>query len=156
MIEICTFKQAFQLYQSNQLAFAVVQDIAYTLISACDDISPNVDSYIDINTDNLKWLSGQLYAEFSFSQYLGGSAHICKSESDLINIKAFDQAWADKHGDWPNVTDQPMIWDLCHALDSEWAVFSYIWNNAGGNVYYVPKSLWSAARVEEHLTINQN
>ena len=156
MIEICNFKEAFQLYQSNQLALIVVQDIAYTLMSACADMPPNVHSYADINSDNLKWLSGQLSAEFSFSEYLGGNAFVCESESDLTNIKAFDQAWADKHGDWPNVTDQPMVWDVCHTLDYEWAVFSYIFNNAGGNVFYVPKFLWQVARVSEHFLMNNS
>lgn len=155
MVEISSFKHAFQLYQSNQLALPIVQNIAYLLMNICDDHPPNVHSYTDINADNLKWLSGQLSAEFSFSEYLGGDAYVCESEADLISIKAFDQAWADKHGDWPNVTDQPMVWDVCHTLDDTWAVFCCIWNNAGGPVYYVPKSLWSQARVEEHLAINQ-
>jgi len=154
VIEINCFKQAFQLYQANRIALPVVQDIAYTLMRACDDIPPNVHSSTDINIDNLKWLSGQLSAEFSFNEYLGGNAYICESEADLTSIKAFDQAWADKHGEWPNVTDQPMVWDVCHTLDSEWVVFSYIWSNAGGNVYYVPKSLWKVGRVSEHLLIN--
>lgn len=156
MIEIFNFKQAFQLYQSNQTSLVVVQDIAFMLMSACADMPSNVHSYTDINSDNLKWLSGQLYAEFSFSEYLGGNNFICESESDLTQITAFDQDWADKHGDWPNVTDQPMVWDLCHRLDSEWVVFSYIWNNAGGSIYYVPKSLWRKARVSEHLLINND
>ncbi|WP_229007890.1 hypothetical protein [Methylophilus sp. Leaf408] len=156
MIEICNFKEAFQLYQTNQLAFPVVQDIAYLLMNVCDDHPPNVHSYTDINAENLKWLSGQQYAEFSFNEYLGGDAYICESESDLKSIKGFDPAWADKHEEWPNVTDQPMIFDVCHKLDSEWAVFCFIWNNAGGSTYYVPESLWSAARVEEHLAMNQS
>lgn len=154
MVEISSFKQAFQLYKSNQIALPVVQDIAYTLMSACDDIPPNVHSSTDINTDNLKWLSGQLSAEFSFNEYLGGNAHICESEPDLTNIKAFDQDWADAHGDWPNVTDQPMVWDICHQLNEGYVAFCYIWNNAGGPVYYVPSYLWEIARVSEHLLIN--
>lgn len=155
MVEMSNFKQAFQLYETRQLALAVIQDIAYLLMSVCDDHPPNVHSSRDINADNLKRLSCQLAAEFSFNEYLGGDAFVCESESDLTNVVAFDPAWAEKHGDWPNVTDQPMVWDVCYALDYEWAVFSCIWNNAGGNVYYVPKSLWTAARVEEHLAINQ-
>ena len=156
MIEILNFKQAFQLHQTNKIALIVLQDVAYMLMRACDDNPPNVHSCSDINTDHLKWLSDQLSADFSFSEYLGGSIYICESESDLINIKSFDQAWADKHGDWPNVTDQPMVWDVCYALDSEWAVFSYIWNNAGGNVFYVPEFLWQVARVSEHLLMNNS
>lgn len=155
MIEICNFKQAFQLYQTNQLAFSIIQDIAYTLMSACDDIPPNVHSSTDINTDNLIWLSGQITAEFSFNEYLGGDAYICESEADLTSIKGFDPAWAEKHGDWPNVTDKPMVWDVCCMLDDSYVTFCCIWNNAGGPVYYVPKLLWSAAKVEEHLAINQ-
>lgn len=155
MVEIDSFKQAFQLYQSNQLALPVIQDIAFLLMNICDCHPLNVHSSTDINTDNLKWLSGQLSAEFSFNEYLGGDAYICESEADLNHIAGFDQSFADRHGRWPSVIDQPMSWDVCHKLDSEWAVFCCIWNNAGGPVYYVPKSLWTQARVEEHLAINQ-
>lgn len=154
MVEISSFKEAFQLYQTNQLPRVVIQNLAYILMSACEDIPPNVQSDTDINTDNLLWLANQLSAEFNFHEYLGGNAYICESAFDLTNIKAFDPVWADVHGEWPDVTDQPMVWDVCYTLDDHWAVFCCIWNNAGGDTYYVPSALWQQARLAEHLALN--
>lgn len=150
MVEITCFKQAYQLQHANQLSFAVIQHLAYMFMSACDHIPPNVHGYTDINIDNLAWQANQLSAEFRFNEYLGGNVYICESEADLTEIVAFDQEWANQHGRWPNVTDKPMVWDLCLALNSEWAVFGYCWNNAGGDVFYIHNSLWAKARVNEH------
>lgn len=154
MVEINSFKQAFQLYQSSQLSLAVTQHLAFMLMNACDAIPPNFHGYTDINTGNLTWLANQLAAEFSFDEYLGGNVYICEFESDLLAIVAFDQDWADQYGRWPNVTDKPLVWDLCLVLNDEWAVFGYCWNNAGGAVYYIPRSLWERARVGEHKEVN--
>lgn len=154
MIEINCIKQAYQLYQSNQLPLIVIQDIAFMFMGACHDIPPNVSTYTDINSDNLIWLSDQLSAEFSFNEFLGGNAYICETESDLTAIVAYDQDWFVQYGRWPNVTDKPMIWDVFNTLNAEWAIFGYCWNNAGGKVFYVPECLWHIARVSEHLLIN--
>lgn len=154
MIEISSYKQAYQFHQSNRIPLVILQDIAFMLMNACQDIPPNVSTCSDINHDNLKWLSGQLAAEFNFNEYLGGSAFICESESELSCIKAFDQDWANDYGEWPNVTNKPIVWDVFYILNDDWAVFAYLWNNAGGDIYYVPKSLWQQARVDEHRQLN--
>jgi hypothetical protein len=57
-----------------------------------------------------------------------------------------------------------MSWDQCAYLaekdgepeespekTGEWAVFLLCWNDAGGNVFYVPRYLWLAGRVAEHV-----
>lgn len=154
MVEINSFKQAYQRYLGKNLPLPILQDIAFMLMSACQDIPPNVSTYTDINPDNLIWLSGQLSAEFSFDEYLGGHAYICELEADLLAIKGYDSDWFNQHGEWPNVTDKAMRWDVCQLLNDDWAVFAYCWNNAGGNVFYVPQSLWRQAKVSEHLQIN--
>lgn len=154
MIEINCIKQAHQLYQSNQLPLIVIQDIAFMFMGACQDIPPNVITYTDIDSDNLIRLSAQLSAEFSFNEFLGGNAYICETESDLTAIVAYDQDWFVQYGRWPNVTDKPMIWDVCNALNIEWAVFAYCWNNTGGKFFYVPKNLWDKAKVSEHLLMS--
>ncbi|SDK53403.1 hypothetical protein SAMN05192566_1557 [Methylophilus rhizosphaerae] len=154
MVEINSFKQAHQLYKTNQFPLVAIQYLAFMFMNACQDIPPNISTYTDINTDSLTWLSGQLSAKFSFNEYLGGDAFICESETDLTAIVAFDQEWADQHGRWPNVTDKHLAWDICTILHSDWAVFGYCWNNAGGDIYYIPKSLWAKARVNEHRELS--
>lgn len=155
MIEINRYTQAYQFHQSNRLPFAILQDIAFMLMSAWQPLNPNLaDKPSEINNAQLAWLSVQESAEFSFSEYLGGDVYICETESELSSIKAFDPEWADEHGEWPDVTDKAVVWDVCHKLNDEWAVFCCIWNNAGGDTYYVPSSLWQQARLDEHLELN--
>jgi hypothetical protein len=155
MIEISSYRQAYQFHQLNRLPFAILQDIAFMLMSAWQPLNPNLaDKPSEINNAQLAWLSVQESAEFSFNQYLGGDVCICESESDLTSIKAFDPDWANEYGEWPDVTYQSMVWDVCHKLDEEWAVFCCIWNNAGGNTYYVPSTLWQHARLDEHSERN--
>ncbi|MBV5337674.1 MAG: hypothetical protein J0653_06970, partial [Deltaproteobacteria bacterium] len=85
-----------------------------------------------------------------------GKVFICENEVDLKQIVGINMAWAKTHdGKWPSVTDLPMAWDSCSYLeeksgDPEWVLFLICWNDAGGPVYYVPKTLWQAARVDEH------
>jgi hypothetical protein len=155
MIEISNFKQAYLRFESNPLLLPIVQDLAYLVINICDPQNPpTVNSASTITTQHLQWLSNQEAAELSFDAYMGGNAYICESESELSSIKSFDPAWADEYGEWPDVTDQPMVWDVCHKLNEEWAVFCCIWNNAGGDLYYVPSFLWQQARLDEHTELN--
>jgi len=155
MIEISNFKQAYLRFQSNPLLLPIVQDLAYLVINICEPHNPpTVNSPYELTGEHLQWLSNQEAAEFSFNAYMGGNAYICESESELSSIKAFDPAWADEYGEWPDVTDQPMVWDVCHKLNEEWAVFCCIWNNAGSDIYYVPSFLWQQARLDEHSELS--
>lgn len=55
----------------------------------------------------------------------------------------------------------PMSWDCCAYLAEAigampyWGQFLLCSNNAGGDVYYVPKELRELARVEEHMTATE-
>lgn len=155
MIEISSYKQAYQFHQANRIPFVILQDIAFMLMNACDPLKPQiVKNASEISIEQLAQLSAHESAEYSLNAYLGGNVYICEAESELSSIKAFDQEWADEHGDWPDVTDKPMVWDVFYLLVEEWAVFAYLWNNAGGDTYYVPKSLWQEARISEHRQLN--
>jgi hypothetical protein len=155
MIEISSYTQGYQFHKSNKLPLSILQDIAYLLMNVWQPLGPPFAAKpSEITIEQLDWLSVQESAEFSFNEYLGGNVYICESESELSSIKAFDPAWADEYGEWPDVTDKPMVWDVCHKLNEEWAVFCCIWNNAGGDTYYVPSSLWQQARLDEHLELN--
>jgi hypothetical protein len=92
-----------------------------------------------------------------YNEYLGGYVFLCETELDLLHVLGCDFEWAKAHnGNWPNVTDVAMSWDDCRYLeevkgDPQWVIFVLCWNNAGGPVYYVPKHLWTQARVNEHI-----
>ncbi|MDP8567411.1 hypothetical protein [Methylophilus aquaticus] len=155
MIEISTYKQAYQFHQVNSISLVILQDIAFTLMNACDPLNPQVfNNSSELTIEQLDSLATLEAADFSFNAYLGGDVYICESESELSSIKAFDPQWADEHGEWPDVTDKPIVWDVFYLLNNEWAVFAYLWNNAGGDTFYVPKTLWQQARVAEHRQLS--
>jgi hypothetical protein len=74
-------------------------------------------------------------------------------------IEGVDFEFAENNGGrWPNVTELPMSWDCCDYVNSNittgWAIFLLCSNNAGGNIYYVPQKLWTAARLAEHMEVH--
>ncbi len=124
------------------------------MLDICDN--PHANS-MDITQSDIAWILEQEEASQSYDVLLGGNVYICETAADLLEIQGCELDWAEAHdGGWPNVTDKPMIWDVCEYLDEptgepEWVIFLLCWNNAGGPVYYVPKHLWEQARVSEHM-----
>lgn len=162
MIEIHNFNEAHQQYQSGTLPYRLLQDQAAIMLGICSNPHPAVLNALDITDDDINWLLQQEESAFSYSEYLGGNVYVCEVEADLLEINGCDFEWAETHdGVWPNVTDIAMSWDNCSYLsestgESQWVIFLLCWNNAGGHVYYVPKHLWQAARVTEHIAATEN
>ncbi|MDI1308621.1 MAG: hypothetical protein PSV17_04200 [Methylotenera sp.] len=163
MITSHHFKETYQQYQQDLIPFRLLQEQAIVMLGLCSNTSCSpVDSPLTINNDHLHWLLLQPEAAYDYSEYLGGYMYVCESEDDLKQIVGCDFEWAETHdGAWPNVTDLPMVWDSCCYLPEAtseplWAMFLMCWNNAGGSVYYVPKHLWKAARVTEHIELTNN
>lgn len=161
MIEIHNFYEAHQSYQSGVIPYRLLQDQAAVMLGICSNPHPTIANAIDIINDDINWLFQQEESAFSYSDYLGGNVYVCDSEADLKQIQGCDFEWAETHGSWPNVTDMVMSWDSCDYLqelegEPQWVVFLLCWNNAGGPVYYVPKELWQAARVIEHIAATEN
>lgn len=161
MITIHNFNEAFQHYQSGVIPYRLLQDQAAVMLGICSNPHPAVANALDITSDNISWLLQQDEATFSYSDNLGGNVYVCEVETDLKQIQGCDFEWAETHGVWPNVTDMPMSWDSCDYLqelegEPQWVIFLLCWNNAGGHVYYVPKHLWQAARVTEHIAATDN
>lgn len=149
MIEISCLKDAFKLYQTNQIDLSVLQDIALIFMQAVSPDNPPISNQAsDLDENALSWLATQESASYAFDDYLGGNAYLCETEADLLQITAFDQAWFDAHNRWPNITDKQINWDVFQVINNAWLVIAYCWNNAGGNVYYIPKSIWSFAKIE--------
>lgn len=162
MIEIDNFNEAHQQFQSGLIPYRLLQDQAAVMLGICNNSHPTIANALDITNDDINWLLVQEEASFSYSDYLGGNVYVCEVETDLKKIQGCDFEWAETHGGvWPNVTDIPMSWDSCDYLpesagEPQWVIFLLCWNNAGGPVYYVPKLLWQAARVIEHIAATEN
>lgn len=158
MITLHDFKQAYQQYHQGHFQFRLIQEQAAILINLCDSPEYTFNAPQDISHAAIQWLLNQEQAAFDYQLYFGGYMHVCESEQDLKQIKGCDFAWAEAHGDWPNVTDLAMSWDVCSYLperdgDPQWVQFNMCWNNAGGDTYFVHKHLWAAARIHEHIAL---
>jgi hypothetical protein len=157
MISLHHFNEAHRHYQDGLIPFRLLQDQAAVMIGICRIPHPGVINALDISESDIQWLLQQEEAGEDYSDFLGGYVHVCETEADLKEINGCDLQWAEAQGGrWPNVTDIPMSWDNCGYLDEpsgdpQWVIFLLCWNDAGGPVYYVPKHIWLAARVAEHI-----
>jgi hypothetical protein len=153
MITIRNFNEAYQLYQHQTIPFRLLQEQAVVMLGIC---GKSTDA-LSITHQDIQWLIQQPDSAMSYIDLLGGDMHVCEHASDLKHIGGCDDDWAETHnGDWPNVTDMSLSWDVCCYLEEtegepQWVMFLFCWNNAGGPVYYVPKHMWGAARVTEHI-----
>lgn len=157
MIVIHTFIEAHQLYRQGRIPYRLLQDQAFALIGMGTAKHPVVTDALDISEADIDWLLRQPEASMDYSDHLGGYVDVCETEADLLQIQGCDFDFAEAHdGRWPNVTDMPLGWDACDYVkessgEPQWVVFLLCWNDAGGPIYYAPRSLWQQARVEEHI-----
>ena len=157
MITISRFIDAYRSYQQRRCPYRLLQDQAAVLIGICRNTYRPIADALEVTDADIAWLLQQPEAADAYADLLGGNVHICETADDLKQIVGMDMDWANSHGSqWPNVTDQPMSWDSCTYLaeysgEPQWAMFLLCWNDAGGPAYYVPKKLWDAARVAEHM-----
>lgn len=161
MIVIRNFKEAHHLSLQGRIPLRLVQDQALVLMGASPRPGRHINEAHEVTAEDIAWLLNRPEASKEYDWYLGGNCHICESETDLKQIVSMDMEFADAHGGrWPDVTDQVMSWDACDYLkepsgEPGWAMFLLCWNDAGGPAYYVPKHLWQAARVAEHISATQ-
>ncbi len=157
MIKIHHFNEAYQQHTKHKISFRLLQDQATFMLGLCQNSHPSVTNPLEVTQADIDWLMQQPEATQDYSDYLGGYVYVCEIADDLLQIKGCDFEWAKTHdGNWPNVTDIAMSWDVCNYLDEarddpQWVIFLFCWNNAGGPVYYVPNHLWIKARVTEHI-----
>lgn len=157
MLTITSFTEAHQLYQKKHIPWRILQDQAAVLIGICENQHVGIADARDISLADIAWLLLQPESKHTYADFLGGNVFVCHCEDDLKQVIGIDMDWASRHGDrFPNVTDQPMAWDSCATLaeesgPAEWALFLLCWLDSGGPTYYIPKHLWTAARVAEHI-----
>ena len=157
MITIPRFIDAYRSYQERRCPYRLLQDQAAVLIGICRNTYRPITDALEVTDADIAWLLQQPEASQDYADVLGGNVYICETADDLQQIVGMDTDWASAHDNqWPNVTDLPIAWDSCtylseNSADPEWVMFLLCWNDAGGPVYYVPKQLWHAARVVEHM-----
>jgi len=156
MIVLHSFTEAHQLFQQKRIPFRLLQDQAAVLLSYCQQAYRPIDSALDVNEDDIAWLCRQPESDMPYAELLGGDVYVTEDADDLLQVEGCDLEFSCTHGRWPNITEVPLAFDDCKFLEEksgepQWALFLTCWNDAGGSVYYVPRSLWEAARVAEHV-----
>ncbi|PPD45742.1 MAG: hypothetical protein CTY12_06865 [Methylotenera sp.] len=161
MIKLQRFQKAYQQYKQHKIPLRVLQDQAAVMLGICQNPHTSVSNPLEIIQADIDWLMQQAEATQDYDILLGGYVYICETEQDLLEIHGCNFEWAETHtGNWPNVTDMPLSWDVCAYLDEptgdpQWVIFLLCWNNAGGPIYYVPKYLWVKARIAEHIAATE-
>jgi hypothetical protein len=159
MITITSFTEANHLYQQQRIPWRLLQDQAAVLVGSCQNPHHGVADARDIAETDIAWLLQQPESLQPYADLLGGNVSVCQEEIGLQQIQGCDFDWADAHdGKWPNVTDTPLGFDQCSYVEEsegqpQWVLFLTCWSDAGGPVYYVPRNLWDAARVSEHMAL---
>lgn len=162
MITLTHFKQAHTFRKQDIIPFRLLQLQAFTLLSIIPDHPyQDLKDTLEVTPAVTDWLAEQPVLNLQYSDCLGGDVYICEFETDLLHIKAYDPAWTTTHdGAWPNVTDTPLVFDVCEYIAEasgacHWVLFVSITNNAGGDSFYVPSYLWHEAIVAEHFALSE-
>jgi hypothetical protein len=161
MIVIHNFKEACSLHQQGHIPFRLLQEQALVLIGICPQPNRYINEALDITDKDIEWLLQQPDALEDYNGMLGGEVYICQCEADLKEVQGIDLEFAREHGNrWPDVTDQVMSWDVCNYLtekdgEPNFCAFAIFWNDAGGNIFYLPKHLWGIGRVADHVLATQ-
>jgi hypothetical protein len=156
MLTIQRFKDALRDYRDGRQPLRLLQDQAVILVNCCRNPYRYIPEAFDITDADIDWLLQQPEATQEYAELIGGDVFICQTPEDLKQVVGMDMDWASAHDGWPNITDLPVVWDGCNFLaeksgDPEWAMFLLCTNDSGGPVYYIPRTLWDAARVVEHM-----
>lgn len=175
MITLHSFTEAHRSWTRGQIPFRLLQDQA-AVLWAYVDVPPSVipsnptpsgptppfelpsDPFL-ITGEQIDALLVLDVAEAMYADLLGGDVHVCETDADLLSVAGMDMEFAEQHGRWPHVAELPMAWDSCAYVveppaEPQWVLFLLCWNDAGGSVFYVPKHLWTAARVAEHMALS--
>ena len=153
-----TYHKLYEGFKEGVVPFCVIQEIASAVSESAELSVESPQTITEAFAEDI-YTRLEDTEENSFSWLVGGDVFLCETEEDLKQIKGCDFEWAKAHNDeWPSVVDLPMSWDACDYVmsdpDTEWVIFLLCWSNAGGPSYYVPKSLWEAARFEEHYKLH--
>lgn len=95
-----------------------------------------IKSYIKDILDNYGIEDSEEYED-----ELGGAFYVVESAEDLKEVKVLER---DDNGGWNSLYYTEGSFDSAEFLaNGKYAAFLMIWNNAGGNTYFIPKELCS-------------
>ncbi len=156
MITIPHFIDAYRSWQQGRITWRLLQDQVAVLVAICRNTHRPIADALEVTDADIAWLLQQPEAADAYVDLVGGNVDIAQCKEDLAQIVGCDFEFAEQHGRWPNVTDLPIIFDQCSYVQEQsgapmYVLLMTIWSDAGGPVYYVPKQLWIAARVPEHM-----
>jgi hypothetical protein len=157
MITITSFTEANHLYQQQRIPWRLLQDQAAVLIGSCQNPHHGVADARYISEADIAWLLQQPESHQAYADLLGGNVYVAQqTPDDLLKVEGCDFDYAKKHGRWPNITEVPLAFDVAKYLqepsgEPQWALLLTCWNDAGGSIYYLPRHLWAAARIAEHI-----
>ncbi len=140
MIVIHSFEEAHQLWQQGQLPFRLLQEQAMVLLGITQP-ERHIENAFDIADSDIEWLLQQEVATDKYEDYLGGNFKICQdADLDLQEIQ-FENGFD---------IDEPLAEGSGQAL---WWYLVLCTNNNGGTSYLIPKHLWQAAQMAEHVAL---
>lgn len=147
------FSDLYNGFKRNEVAFCILEEVAKTQLAILEDYHDSTESLslgtiIDIKDEVVKRELD------SFDETLGGYIYICENEDDLYEIIGVNYEWEKTHGRPPNITDIALSWDYCNFIPaSNWAFILNCVNNSGGPTYFIHRSLWKKAKIEEHIKL---
>lgn len=114
----------------------------------CDIVADcGIKSYIKDILDN--------YGIKEFEEYedeLGGAFYVVETAEDLKQIKVLEK---DDNGGWNSLYYTEGSFDSAEFLaNGRYAAFLMIWNNAGGNTYFIPQEFCNK-HVLDSITLTQ-
>jgi len=139
--------------------FRVVQEITAVLLGLAG-YTKEIPQAIDINQQEIDWLLA-MSDDINFMHYLGGNVCVCQTVSDLAEVTSMDIEFGKLHGRWPSLLDKVVLpWDDCRYIlnadgSSDYALLFAATNNAGGPSWFIPKSLWQAAQIDQQIEAHQ-
>lgn len=158
MREFKSFKEVLDAFKAEELPLAIIQALGDGQWDFYNNAGFGATYQIPTTTP-------EMWEEFAdgrdtFDWQYGGNIFICETEEDLKQIEQYDLDWADEHeGKWPTILDKVFCWDVCDYVDqnkeTKWAHVLQVTNDAGGPVYFIPESLWSICKLEEHIKMTK-
>lgn len=148
MITFETMSDMVEAVNQNRIPAVLAQDIARAF-----DGTGEID-WPTAALEQIEELMGENYTAL-FMDQVGGTINVCETEEDLKQILNYDQEFFAANGREPNITDQPASWDVMNFVfdnpEHKYVAAAMMTNNLGGSLYYVPESLYGAARIKEHF-----
>ncbi len=141
MIEIKNLKQLEEAIENRTIPLEIAEDLLEANYQDGDPDLRMKELFEYYKEERAEFYNDDSY----FEGALGGYPSICETIKDLEQIEGVDG----------NCTKSVQSWDVARYLSDEpncnWALLLLCTNNAGGTLYYIPRSLWAVSLIEQHI-----